>query len=175
MQGIIKILAAAFVICGSSGMGHYYSSIYKECIKELQDFYEITNQLKQEIDYGHVTFLEACRLVSLRVPEPYSAFLQQVHNRMNQKKGINVMQIWQEELMNLQKELHLPPQMMEIMAGVIETDNCYNREMQLHKMEMQSHLILEEIEKRKAEQTNKCKIYLSIGIMSGILCSVILV
>lgn len=175
MKIIIQIIASVCMISGTTGLGCYLSYDYKRSIKELQYISQILEMLKQEIAYSRIPFSEACSQIAKRVQEPYKEFLNSIHLRMISNKGENIRTVWKDSIQILQKNSYLPQSSMEYLEEVVDGLGFMDSEMQLQKITFQIEQIESEIQKRKKHQENKSRVYLSIGIMSGILGIVIFI
>lgn len=175
MKIIIQIVAAVCMITGSTGLGCYLSYDYKRSIKELQYINQILEMLKQEIAYSRIPFSEACNQIARRVKEPYKEFLTSIHVRMVNHKGETIRTVWKDSIQMLQKAIYLPRNTLEYLEEVVDESGFMDGQMQLQKITFQIERIENEIQKRRKHQENKSRIYLSIGIMSGILGTIIFI
>lgn len=163
------------MISGTTGLGYYLSFDYKRSIKELQYISQILEMLKQEIAYSRIPFSEACNQIAKRVKEPYKEFLNSVYVRMLKHRGENIRTVWDESVQILLKNSYLPKNSIEYLKEVVDGLGFIDSEMQLQKITFQMEQIESEILRRKKHQENKSRVYLSIGIMSGILGIIIFI
>ncbi len=175
MKIIIQIFASICMISGTTGLGCYLSYDYKRGIKELQYIGQMLEMLKQEIAYSRIPFSEACNQIAKRVKEPYKEFLNSIHLRMISHKGENIRTVWNDGVQILQKNSYLPKNSAEYLAEVVDGLGFMDSEMQLQKITFQMEQIESEIRRRKKHQENKSRVYLSIGIMSGIMGIIIFI
>lgn len=174
MNIILDMIASLCVIAGSTGMGCFYIYQYQKTIEHAENVLHIFILFRQDMIYSHATLPEICRQVSTQVKEPYGTFLKETYKKMEEEKGKNVSLIWKEELEQLFLKIEISEMLKELMLSLMNAFNCMDKEVQIKKFDMGIEKIQREIENRKEKQENKNRIYFSIGIMSGLLCCVLL-
>lgn len=170
---MLKLAAAILVISGTTGLGIYYCREMKNRIWHLQYIVQMLSMMESEIVYSKVTFAEACSTVSRRVKEPYQGFLRSVYERVQAFSGEGLLPIWCGELAKIEKELPLKQEEMTLLEGVVEEQGFIDGEMQIKKMTFQMEQVQDKIQMLKSKEENKSRIYLYLGIMSGILCTIV--
>lgn len=167
------MIAAMCVIMGSSGLGYYYCIQLKNRRNQLQYFLKILTMIQNEIRYTRVTFPESCQNVARRVKEPYRTFLQNIYERSYAYTGEDLGIIWCSELKRLFEELALQKEECEFLEEVIDGQGFLDSSMQIQKITFQMEQIADKVHVLRSREENKSRIYLYLGMMGGILCTIL--
>lgn len=170
---MLKAAAAVLVIGGSTGLGIYYCLELKKRIRALQSVLQFLTMLQKEIIYNKLPLAEACGRIGERALEPYGGFFLGIQTQMRQYPGSSFAALWQSGLEKLEKETALQKEDMILLKGIADEQGFSDGSMQIQKIAFQIGEIEELIHKLKQNEENKSRIYLCMGIMSGILCTIL--
>lgn len=169
---MFKVIGGVCVIIASMGLGFTFCEDLGQRRKVLSNIRQMMQYLAKRIEVECDTLAEAFLHTSKRVEDPFGEFLMQVYHRMMKQEGISIKEIWEEEATELAK-IVTPNDLKNLQACMGQT-GFSQKEQQIRVMaEYISHLE-EEIKELDQTRNEKCKVYKTLGIMTGILLVVIL-
>jgi len=169
---MFKIIGALLTLTASSALGICFCEDLASRQKILGELLQMMNYISDRITVECDSLADAFLHTAGRLEEPYAGFLRQVSSRMEGDEGIPLDRIWQEEAERL-KDVVGRRETEELQTCMGQTGFADKTQQTDYIGQYCQYLEKElaEIEKTKAE---KGKVYKTIGIMTGILCVVIL-
>lgn len=172
---MLRLFGAAMILSGCTGIGLWYSRRFHGRIATLRQLTEIMELLCSEIRYGRETLPECCRRAAERLPLEYAAAFRDIGIRMNENTGEHFADIFAREVGAVLEQLPLASEDKKEFLRFTETGSYADGEMQLRVIEQSR----EQLQKRGAalerESTDKCRMAVSLGVMSGLLILLLLV
>ncbi len=120
---------------------------------------------------------ECCSHIATHLAEPYKSCFLHIYERMREKSGMVFGQVFQEELSACLKEVPLTEGDKKIFFTLFsDSENGYgDKSMQIRAIEQNKELLQHVISRLEQENTEKCRMAVGLGVMSGLLLLVILI
>lgn len=173
---MLKLISTLLVISGTFGMGLVYKNRLKLRIAALEEMERMFAILESEIQYHKGTLDEICRNTVGKMKAPFDAFLEGIIERVQLNNGRSFQGIWTEAMKEwkshpleyLKEEDYL---LLDWMNG---SETMFQDEsMLIQYLELQKEKVRNKREALQAERSAKEKLYISVGIMSGVMLSIL--
>ena len=163
------------VISASGYLGFYYSSRVRRRLTQMRTVRQILYMLKGEISYSASTLPESLETISGKTDRPFRGFLERVAQRLGNLEGQTMEQIWRQELQTFRRETSMKPQDLEEWESLGARLGYLDRSMQLKLIDL--FLLQWEEKIRYLEKASRsiCRLYQYMGILGGLLLTVMLV
>ena len=172
---MLKLAGAILILVSATGIGASYSVDLKKRCRELRILKQMLYMLRGEIKYTKTPLPEAFPRMALRLPEPFSSFLERTAEEMAHLDGRPFAELWQDQIRRQLSGTHLKREDKEQLCTLGEVLGYLDLEMQLSAIE----LYLEQLELgiRNAQETMaaKQKLYQSLGVAGGAFLVILLV
>ena len=169
----MKIAGMLLLISGSTGMGIWMCQCMRQRIRYLEQMVWLFHFMESEVDYKKsgfvITFEEAAR----RMDGPVKQMLYHAAKRLKEKDACFT-EIWNEEVIWLWKHSELKQEDIDSIRE-LGTDGYSDIRMQLMQIRMVREKLEETETKLKKEWAEKGKIYMCVGILSGMVVSIVLI
>lgn len=169
---MFKVIGGVFVVIASMGLGFSFCEDLGQRRKVLSDIRQMMQYLINRIEVECDTLMEAFLHTSKRVEGPFCEFLMRVYQRMMKQEGLSIKEIWEEEAKEF--ECVLIPKDLENFQACMGQTGFSQKEQQIRVMAEYISCLDEEIKEMDRTKNEKCKVYKTLGIMTGILLVVIL-
>lgn len=171
----LKFAGVIFVIAACAGLGMEAALRFKRRLRLLEKLKLMITHLKGEILYANVPLAEAFERTGARNPGRAGTLFQAVAARLSEETGERFALIWKEQAGTFVKDSELSHREREQLLSFGEHLGYLDREMQ----EKTLLLYLEDLEYSvrviRKEEPEKCRLYMSLGLMSGLFLAVVLV
>ena len=161
-------------MAGCLGLGIWYRQQFILRLKNIRILQGILEQLMSEIRYGKTTLPECCRRIGERQPEPYSSCFLHIYQSMQENRGEDFTEVFCENMQICLKELPITGQDGEDFLSFAKGQSFEDGSMQLRTIERSRELLQTTAERLEKENTEKCRMAVGLGAMSGLLLVVIL-
>ena len=163
------------IVAGCLGLGLWYRSQFILRLAVLRKLMEILEMLMSEIRYGKATLPECCKRVGERQKEPFQGSLLRIYEIMCRNTGESFPDVFCGEMEDCLRTLPITEEdrtsFLLFARGESFGDDC----MQLRTIERSRELLLLTIDKLEKENTQKCRMAVGLGAMSGLLVIIILI
>ena len=164
--------AGAILIClGAAGLGWEMAFLWRERLNLLVALRQLIYYLKGEILYGHGTLAEALLQSGRKAGGPLGGMFERAAERMELRDGTPFPQIWRSEA---DKLASLP-----LLSGDWERLKALGDSLGYLDLAMQERTLLlyleqldESISYLKEHKREKCRLYVSLGIMGGLFLTI---
>lgn len=143
-------------------------------VQVLKDLQQILEMLKSEIRYGKATLPECCRRISEHMKEPYQSSFMKVFHRMQENTGEKFEVIFGEILEQCFSKLPIAETDKAQFLQFVSTNSFTEQKMQLCAIEKSEDNLRHRAEELEKENTQKCRIAVGLGAMSGLLLVIVL-
>lgn len=170
----LKIAGAAMVVAGTSGYGVWMAGNYQSRLLLLEQLQKMIFLLKGQILYANAPLPEALETVGERTTGVLSEWMIQVSERLLSQQGEPLNQIWKEEVDRLDADTALTKTDRQSLAALGEHLGFLDSEMQERNLLLyleQLDLVIGELRSHRQE---RCRLYTSLGVMSGMFLAVLL-
>lgn len=170
-----RIIGFVLILVGCSGLGMWYCLQFRKQQSNLQAMCRILELLMGQIRYGRCTLGECCLQLSERVEEPYKSCFLAIYQRTCEGSGESFGQICKEQLQQDMLGVVADKEDKALFISCFTESGFEEGRMQLRSIEQ----IKEELEKHayriSKENASRCRLALSLGMMSGLLLVILLV
>lgn len=170
----LKMAGAAMVVAGTSGYGVWMAGNYQNRLSLLEQLRKMIFLLKGQILYANAPLPEALEAVGERTEGVLSEWMLQVSKRLAEQQGEPFCQIWREEVGRLDADAALAKTDRQSLAALGEHLGFLDCEMQERNLLLyleQLDLVIGELRSHRQE---RCRLYTSLGVMSGMFLAVLL-
>lgn len=169
----MKLIGAALLTLGTTGLGFFYKRTGYERIRELEQMIWFFYYLESEISYHKAELARICRRGGERQKGAVGEMLSSVARRMEGDEGAVFGRIWREEGAALMGKSRMKKEDIEILLEFAEGEFADSR-MQL----MQAQLCRDKLEEKRkslsADAASKSRVCVCMGVMTGLVISIIL-
>lgn len=171
---MIRLLGGIMIVTGCLGMGLWYRDHFIGRLETLRDLQRIQEMLISEIRYGKSTLPECCNQISGRLAEPYSSCFRCIYDRMRENTGVVFGQMFQEEMKACLNGLPLTEEDKNHFLSLFSENGFEDESMQIRTIEQSKELLQHTITGLEQENTEKCRMAVGLGAMSGLLLLIVL-
>lgn len=171
---MLKIIGAILLICGTTGFGLACRDEMNQILYHLRYLQNILELIKSEISYSKATLPEACKNVGKKVHEPYQSSLTTVCEVMKKNKGLTFDVVWKQEMGKCLKKLPLKKKEIDIFLDFSTCSGFPDNKMQVKALEQYYHLLGQSVKTMEESIENKSKVVMSMGLISGIFLTIVL-
>lgn len=171
---MLKLIGAVLIIAGAAGLGISYRQDFKDRLYHTKCLYTILELLESEISYSKAALPEACRMISNRIMNPYSAGLYNVWEIMNLNNGLTFSLAWKQEMGKCMYDIPIGNTEKEAFLKFAESTGYADNQMQLKMLEKCKITLGGAIKHQEERMENKSKVVMSIGLMGGLFLTIVL-
>lgn len=172
--GWLRPLGAALIVAGCSGIGFWYRQRLKEALYQLRYMCRLLEQFQSEVRYGKATLPECCKRLGERADAPYGEALCAVYRETERHTGKSFYEVWLEQLGQALAGLPLTREekgfFLEFPKSMGLSDHC----LQLRTIEQYRELLYSAVRVREEKMEQQGRLAAGLGIMSGLLLTVLL-
>jgi stage III sporulation protein AB len=169
---IMRFVGAGFVIAACSLLGMHMAKAGSRSAKDLTEFKKSLILLKSQIDYAIYTLPQAFINISHRVAPPFNGFYAAVAKSL-EKGNDDAATAWEQGLAVLSGS-HLSKEDLESIALLCFSLGHMDAEVQLNSIDMLIAAIDESLERLNTENPKNARMYRSLGVVSGLLITIVL-
>lgn len=172
---IIKIIGCLLIIAGAWGIGLYlaYKPFYRK--SALNSFNVALELLENEIN-NYSSLIEAFYKISkkLKDKEIGNVFLR-LYNRMKEKRGENIEEIWLDILEQEKNKLFLVEEDIESLKEFGTILNGEDRELELKNIKLLKKYIYVAVDEINGQYLKNKKMLQSVGLLGGLMIAIALI
>lgn len=173
---LMKLTGCVLVVAGTSGCGIWLAGCYRQRLLELEQLRQMVFLLKGQILYANAPLHEAFEMVGKRTGGGLSELFLHVAERTEKQEGDTFRQIWNEEIERIPEGASaFGKGDRQLLSALGEYLGFLDRETQ----ERNLLLYLEQLDLRIGEMRDRrqerCRLYTSLGVMSGLFLAVLLI
>ena len=133
---MLKIMGALMILASATGIGVSCSMDLKKYCMELRLLKQLLYMLRGEIKYTKTPLAEAFERIAVRLPEPFSTFLRQTAQEMENLDGRTFGELWREQIRTGLPGTHLKKDDKEQLGALGEVLGYLDLEMQVSSIEL---------------------------------------
>ena len=171
---MLKAAGACLVVAAAAGIGVSFSADLKKRCSELRMLKQMIYMLRGEIKYTKTPLPEAFSHIAVRLPEPFSLFLNGTAERMRRMEGETLGEIWRDQIKKDLAASHLSRQDKEQLATLGEILGYLDLEMQLSAVDLYLEQLESGIRQAQEDAGEKRKLYQTLGVAGGIFLVILL-
>ena len=168
----MKWIGFLLVVAGTGGIGLSLVGEYHLRMKMLEQIRNMMHYINDLILYESVCLPEAFRKTSDRLEEPFCGFLQRVAQQMEEFNGEDISFLWKNsgELV----KSHMNKKDYEEFLGCMQQTGFMDVKGQRQAIKAYEQRLELQLHKLSEQKEEKCKLYQTIGIMSGLFVCILL-
>lgn len=171
---MIRVAGCFFVIGATTLWGMDKSKRLKSQYEHMKYLQRIICLLKSEIRYSRSFLGEIFYQIGQSVEEPYRTWLFDLTEKTKNHSAESFEEIWRESIDTYLKEIQFSAYEMETLKALGSQIGFADVEVQLKLLDIYLEHLQKSMEELRDEIQTKTKIYHCLGVMSGILVSVLL-
>lgn len=172
---VLKITGCILVVLSSSLFGFYYSNKMNFRIANLEEFRKALVLLKSQMQFSAMTLPESMKLISTHTDAALSLFFKYIADRLNEKKGEGIANIWNDALESSLGKTYLSDEDIDYFKSLGNALGSLDIQLQIDSINMTTDYINSKIELLSGENQKNKKMYASLGVLGGILIAVIFI
>lgn len=170
---MLKLAGAVLIILASVGLGYSRSRELTRRERNLEEFLQVILCLKGEIRCGNSSLPDALKDTAHRCPKTYETFLNAVASCMESSKEESLGTIFRKCAREHLEELALDKEEKRKIGLLGERLGYLDREMQIRQLELYEADFQYLLQGLKRDESEKKKLYRSLGIMGGIMLAIL--
>ena len=171
---MIRLVGMILIIASTSLAGWKKAEILSETLKQMQYLYRIITMVQSEIKYARSYLGETFLTIGQQLRNPYNNWLIEIGKHLEDREGKHLEEMWDLSIKKHLTKTELPIEELHRLAELGNQLGLADMEMQMKNIDIYLKQLEESIKEHKIELQSKIKIYQSIGIMSGIFISILL-
>lgn len=187
----LRLVGCLMVVAGTSGYGIWLSRQYGQRLSELEQLRQMIVLLKGQILYANAPLHEAFETVGRRTEGRLAELFVRVAERIGEQEGETFCSIWKQEVEALGTEtgrpdseaggvwrepgLALTKEDRQSLAALGEHLGFLDRDMQERNLLLYLEQLDLGIGQMREHRQDRCRLYTSLGVMSGLFLAILLV
>lgn len=171
----VKLAGCVLVISASSLMGMRRAEMIRNHYQQMKYLQRIICMIESEIRYAHAHLGEIFRDVSGRLDAPYKEWLLSVREAMEERDGRIFEEIWEKETNRYLKKSGLPEKELCRLSQLGGQLGASDLELQLKILGLYQEQLSLETEELREEMQEKVRLCHCLGVLGGILVTVLLI
>ena len=171
---ILRIAGALAVMLGCAGLGLYYSSKEGFRIYELQELKKALLILASEIEYMRAPLNIACANIAKRTESTTSLLFANFAHALANSEGETAYQLWAAAAEGIKKKTFLAEEDLSVVDGFGKTLGYLDKHMQQNAINYTVNYIDEKVTALQTQGDKNKRMYRSLGIICGLLITVVL-
>ncbi len=167
-------VGSALILAGCLGLGFLSREKMNGRIRALQQMMDILELFESEVRYGKTVLPECCGRIGNRIRGGFGEALVRVAEKYRENAGESFEVIFREEVGRQLEEMPLKPEDIRLFLQSISSTGFSEGQMQLRTMEQSRERLGKTKEKLERENSEKGRIVVGLGAMSGLLLILIL-
>jgi len=172
---IIKILGSVLIISSTTVLGYIYANIDKYRLLELSELEKAMSILKSQIEFAAMPLPQAFFETAARVKPPASDVFKVLSSKAELKEGHTMKDIWCEAVLKSTKDTYLTNEDKEEFCALGLTLGYLDKTRQQRSIMLFEEYIKETKSALKARSVISSKLYMSMGVLSGLIIAVVLI
>lgn len=170
---MLRAAGAACILLGAFGTGWSLALSWRRRLELLEALRRMAYFLKGEIVYGHGTLAEGLAQAGKKGGGPFGAMFEAAAARLEERDGTAFWEIWEAEADKL-SELPLKPQDWDQLKRLGSQLGYLDLEMQERTLLLYLEQLDETIGYLKEHRRERCRLYMSLGVMGGLFLTIAL-
>lgn len=176
MVGVMmRIAGCMMIVAGTSAYGFWLSRQYAEQLAELEQLRHMIFLLKGQILYANAPLHEAFDTVGHRASGALAQLFVRVAERIERQQGEAFSTIWGEEVERIGEAAALSKADRQNLKSLGEHLGFLDCEMQERNLLLYLEQLDLRIQDMREHRQERCRLYTSLGVMSGMFVAILLI
>jgi len=171
---LLRILGMMAVMVGCAGLGFYMSAKEGFRTRELLEFKKALLILSSEIEYKKSPLTVACESLAKRVEGVVAVLFSTFAEFLENSQGETAYRLWTDTLDGIKAKSFYAPEDISVLDGFGKTLGYLDKPMQLNAINYAISYIDEKTAALQAAGDKSKRMYRSLGVISGLLITVLL-
>ncbi|MCL2225781.1 MAG: stage III sporulation protein AB [Defluviitaleaceae bacterium] len=171
---LIRIAGTLLVMAGSVGLGMYFSAKESFRVQDLLEFKKALLILSSEIEYMRSTLADACENIAKRTSHGVSQIFERFSQLLSEGEGETAYQLWLEAMETNQDTTNLAREDRTVLEDFGKTLGYLDKQMQKNAIDYAVSYIDEKAAALAASSAKNKRMYQSLGVIGGLLITVVL-
>lgn len=171
----IKILGILLTVTACGGLGADAAFRVKRRLRLLEELKTMATHLKGEILYANAPLDEAFERTGRRNPGSAGTLFSQVADEMREETGESFGKIWAGQAQAFAKTSLLSQKEKEELIRFGEHLGYLDRDMQEKTIQFYLEDLEHAIQALRKQEPEKCRLFMSLGVLSGLFLAVVMV
>lgn len=171
---VLRMAGVLAIMLGCTGLGLFYSLKESFRIKELQEFKKALLILSSEIEYMRAPLNIACANIAKRTESTTMVLFAAFAEGLADGKGATAYQLWTAAVAKIKGKTSLAAEDFSVIDGFGKTLGYLDKHMQQGAIKYAITYIDDKVVSLQAQGDKNKRMYRSLGVISGILISVVL-
>lgn len=171
----LRMAGCVCMVAGTSGFGFWMAGRYGRQLAELEQLRQMIFLLKGQILYANAPLQEAFEAVGHRTEGRLAELFCRTAERIGQQQGELFAAIWKEEVGGMGDAVLLSGEDRQSLAALGEHLGFLDREMQERNLLLYLEQLDLRIQEMREHKKERCRLYSSLGILSGLFLAILLV
>lgn len=169
-----KLIGSVLVICSTAAIGFYFSSMIQGRIRDLIELKKTIYIMRGDIQYGNTPLPEAISSIGRRSRNHFKQFFLGVSEGLMKQEGETFFTIWSQGVEELLVETYLTKKDKESLSRLGEHLGYLDKQMQLKTIDLYVEQLEMELKETTDTMKDKMRLYNTLGVLSGIFITIIL-
>jgi len=170
----IKIIGTLLVMAGSAGLGIYFSAKENFRVQDLSEFKKALLILSSEIEYMRSALTEACANIAKRTGLGVSGIFAEYSRLLANGEGETAYQLWLAAMESGKSKTFFADEDRAVLEDFGKTLGYLDKQMQKNAIEYAVSYIDEKSAALQTQSAKNKKMYRSLGVIGGLLITVVL-
>lgn len=162
------------ILLGCLGLGMWYRGQLLGRVKTLRTLQRILDLWESEVRYGKATLGECCLCMQKQLGEPFRSCFERLNQKLGEDSGESCGKIFRKVLGEGMAELPLRQEDRDAFLQFIPENGYMDGQLQLLAIQRSRALLEDTLGRLERENTEKCRLAVGLGAMSGMLLVLIL-
>lgn len=169
----MKWIGFLLIIAGCSGIGFTCVADYTKRLVSLEQLVKMIGYISNDIEVHNIPLAEAIRRCENRMEGNYKKFLHLVSEKMESFSGEDIALIWKNEAPLLRCEL--AKRDYELFLNCMDQTGFMDAKAQKQVLNEYQNMLKQLMEELAKKKEDTCKLYRTIGILSGLFLCVLFI
>ncbi|NLP46594.1 MAG: hypothetical protein GX347_06090 [Epulopiscium sp.] len=171
---MIKIIGILLILISSALIGTYFLKRHLYYVEDLQMLYKGLTMLESEIYYSKSPLPIALEQIGIRLETNVRLFFIETTKELKKKTGKSISVIWEDIIKKNIEYTYLTSEEERLLVSFGKTLGYLDREMQIKNIMLIKSYLEEQIQQAINYKNQQAKLYQRLGILGGLLISIIL-
>ncbi len=168
----MKWVGFLFILAGAGGVGFSLVGEYALRIRTLGQIRDMIHYINDFVLYEYASLPEAFSKAGERMESPFSDFLNTVAEQMEEFSGEDVSFLWKNNAMKLKTVLNKKD--FEEFSNCMKQTGFSQAKEQSRALKAYEQRLELELHRLSEQKEEKCKLYRTLGVMSGVFVCILL-
>lgn len=171
----MQMLGGLLILLGCFGMGLWYRQQFLGRLYTIRELIRILEQWISEIRYNSATLPECCRQVGRQKRDRLGEICTEVYREYTEKEGIGFLETAEKSFRRQLRTLPLKKEDIDEFLRFVGKEGYADESMQIKSMELSKQKLEHMADMQQREISQKCRLSVGLGTMSGLLLLLLLV